>query len=53
MPSNKTENYMESLITDLRKQDFYENQIVHIERIKQKSPKYGTLEHKLHKKIIN
>jgi len=46
-------NLFEYLISDLKKQSFYENQIVHIEKIEKRPPKYQDLKHKLHINIEN
>ncbi|MHA1338781.1 MAG: DEAD/DEAH box helicase [Promethearchaeota archaeon] len=39
------------IINELKRQSFYENQIVHIEKIEKRKPKYQQLSYKLHPKI--
>lgn len=44
-------NYIEKILNDIKKEEFYENQILHIERFDKKPPVYGKLNHLLHDKI--
>ena len=42
---------IEHIVNGLKQQNFYENQIIHIEKIKKKAPVLGKIEHSISKKI--
>jgi hypothetical protein len=51
MDRKRTPHYIEKILNDIKKEDFYENQILHIEQFEKKPPVYGKLNHTLHDKI--
>ncbi|MHA1728616.1 MAG: DEAD/DEAH box helicase [Promethearchaeota archaeon] len=53
MVSDKHGKNIYEILQTLQKQEFYENQILHIEKIEKKRPEYGELKHKLNDKIVD